>query len=51
MTEKPTNYHRGLAYAKENLAAAKIILADVEKYGGATGSMAKWANMQVNRCK
>jgi len=49
--EKPTNYTRGLAYQAENLAAAKIILADVERYGGPDGSMAKWANMQVNRCK
>jgi len=30
-------------YEEQNREAAEIILADVEKYGGADGSMCKWA--------
>lgn len=51
-TNQPTNYHRWIAYAKENLAAARIILADAEKYmAGRMGRWAHWARIQVNRCK
>ncbi len=48
-TEKPTNIRRGLAFQSDNLEAAKIILEDIERYGGEEGAMVRWARMQVER--
>jgi hypothetical protein len=36
-------------YAQANLEAARVILADIERYGGESAGLVQWARLIVKR--
>lgn len=48
-TAGKTTLAKAAEFDRRNLESAKLILADVERYGGETAGLVIWARMAVQR--